>query len=88
MVTFGSAGALREAALATPLDRLLVETDAPYLTPLPHRGKPNSSYLLPHTVRFLADLLGVELAEFCDRIAANTFAAYGGKWGTMTDIAP
>ena len=81
VVTFGSAGALREAALATPVDRILVETDAPYLTPAPQRGKANAPYLLPHTVRFLADLLGVELAEFCDRIVANTAAAYG-EWGT------
>ena len=81
VVTFGSAGALREAALATPLDRVLVETDAPYLTPAPQRGKANAPYLLPHTVRFLAELLGVELAEFCDRIVANTAAAYG-EWGT------
>jgi TatD DNase family protein len=81
VVTFGSAGDLREAVLATPLDRILVETDAPYLTPAPKRGKPNAPYLLPHTVRFLADLWGVGLAEFCDRIVANTDAAYG-KWGT------
>ncbi|MHA6510301.1 TatD family hydrolase [Tessaracoccus sp. Y1736] len=81
VVTFGSAGALRDAALATPLDRILVETDAPYLTPAPRRGKANAPYLLPHTVRFLADLLGVELAEFCDRIVTNTAAAYG-EWGT------
>lgn len=81
VVTFGSAAALREAVLATPLDRILVETDAPYLTPAPRRGKPNAPYLLPHTVRFLADLLGLELAEFCDRIVANTAAAYG-EWGT------
>ncbi len=50
VVTFGSAGALRDAALATPLDRILVETDAPYLTPKPCRGKANAPYLLPHTV--------------------------------------
>ncbi|HMQ65036.1 MAG TPA: TatD family hydrolase [Arachnia sp.] len=81
VVTFGSAGALREAALATPLDRILVETDAPYLTPKPQRGKANAPYLLPHTVRFLAELLGVELARFCDLVVANTFAAYG-RWGS------
>ena len=67
VVTFGSAGSLRVAALVTPLDRLLVETDAPYL--------------LPHTVRFLADLLDVDLAAFCDQLVANTFDAYG-EWGT------
>ena len=81
VVTFGSAGALREAALVTPPDRLLVETDAPYLTPKPRRGKANAPYLLPHTVTFLADLLGLDLAEFCDLTVANTFAAYG-EWGT------
>lgn len=81
VVTFGSAESLREAALATPLDRMMVETDAPYLTPKPERGKANAPYLLPHTVRFLADLLEVDLAEFCDQITENTFAAYGGRWG-------
>lgn len=81
VVTFGTADALREAALATPLDRLLVETDAPYLTPKPERGKANAPYLLPHTVRFLAELLGVDLAQFCDQVTANTFEAYGGRWG-------
>lgn len=80
VVTFGSAGNLREAALVTPIDRILVETDAPYLTPKPRRGKPNAPYLLPYTVAFLADLLEVELAGFCDQLVANTFDAYG-KWG-------
>ncbi|MDF1489910.1 TatD family hydrolase [Tessaracoccus caeni] len=81
VTTYPSAPNLREAALVTPLDRLLVETDAPYLTPKPVRGRPNAPYLLPHTVRFLAELLEVDLAEFCDQITANTFAAFGGKWG-------
>lgn len=81
VVTFGSAEALREAARVTPLDRILVETDAPYLTPKPRRGKPNAPYLLAHTVEFLAELLGVELAEFCDQVTENTFGAYGGRWG-------
>lgn len=82
VTTYPSAPNLREAALATPPDRLLVETDAPYLTPKPVRGRPNAPYLLPHTVRFLADLLDLDLAEFCDQITTNTFAAYGGKWGS------
>lgn len=80
VVTFASAENLREAALATPLDRILVETDAPYLTPKPERGRPNAPYLLPHTVRFLAELLDVGLGELCDQIVANTVAAYG-QWG-------
>ncbi len=81
VVTFGSAGSLREAAKATPLERILVETDAPYLTPKPHRGKPNAPYLLPHTAAFLADLLEVPLSEFCRQVTANTEAAYAAKWG-------
>ena len=81
VVTFGSAGPLREAAKATPLERMLVETDAPYLTPRPHRGKPNAPYLLPHTVTFLADLLEVPLDEFCRQVRANTEAAYTTRWG-------
>ncbi|MFV0430364.1 MAG: TatD family hydrolase [Arachnia sp.] len=80
VVTFGSAQSLRQAALVMPLERILVETDAPYLAPHPCRGRPNASYLMPHTVRFLADLLDVELAELCDRVSANTDAAYGGTW--------
>lgn len=79
-LTFASAGNIREAALVTPLDRMLVETDAPFLTPKPCRGKPNAPYLLPHTVRFLADLLGVDLGTLCDQLVTNTFAAYG-QWG-------
>ena len=81
VVTFGSAGSLRDAAKVTPLERILVETDAPYLTPKPQRGKPNAPYLLPHTVTFLADLLGIDLADFCRQVTVNTEAAYATRWG-------
>ncbi|WP_296136669.1 TatD family hydrolase [uncultured Tessaracoccus sp.] len=81
VVTFGSAPNLRRAAAVTPRERILVETDAPYLTPKPERGKPNAPYLLPHTVRFLADLFDEDLAGFCEQVTANTWAAYGGAWG-------
>ena len=47
----------------TPLDRILVETDAPYLTPMPFRGRPNASYLIPHTARFMAETLGLDLVR-------------------------
>lgn len=80
VVTFGSAEDLREAASVTPAERILVETDAPYLTPKPCRGRANAPYLLPHTVRFLAELLDVDVAAFCDQVVTNTFAAYG-RWG-------
>ena len=79
-VTFKPNEALREAFDLTPDDRLLVETDAPYLTPVPLRGKPNASYLLPHTVRFLAERRGAELAEFCGLLDANASALFG-DWG-------
>ncbi len=59
-VTFKNAGALREAVAVAPLDRLLVETDAPYLTPMPYRGRPNASYLVPLTVRVMAESAGVD----------------------------
>lgn len=80
-VTFKPNDKLREAAVLTPPDKLLVETDAPYLTPMPLRGKPNSSYLLPHTVTFLAGLRGEDLASLCDQVSENAQAAFGGSWG-------
>jgi len=79
-VTFKNAQDLRDAAVVVPPDRLLVETDAPFLTPVPHRGRPNASYLVPHTMRFLAELRGNDLGELCGAVERNTFAAYGGSW--------
>jgi TatD DNase family protein len=70
-VTFGSAAPLREAAVLTPLDQIMVETDAPYLTPMPHRGRPNASYLIPLTVRSLAATRADDLDELCAAISAN-----------------
>ncbi|MER7888404.1 TatD family hydrolase [Micromonospora sp. NPDC048909] len=76
-VTFGSAAALREAAALTPLDQILVETDAPYLTPMPHRGRPNASYLIPLTVRSLAATTGADLDELCAAISATGERVFG-----------
>jgi len=76
-VTFKNAAGLRDALAVTPLDRLLVETDAPYLTPVPYRGRPNASYLVPHTVRAMAEVLDADLETLCSAIAANTEAAFG-----------
>lgn len=78
VVTFRNAAELQEAARITPTDRILVETDAPYLTPTPHRGKGNASYLVPHTVRFLAELRGDDLATLCSALHGNCDAAFGG----------
>jgi TatD DNase family protein len=76
-VTFASAHALREAAAVTPLDQILVETDAPYLTPMPYRGRPNASYLIPLTVRALAEAKGVDVAEVCAAISATGERVFG-----------
>ncbi|MGC3953025.1 MAG: TatD family hydrolase [Propionicimonas sp.] len=80
-VTFKANEPLREALDLTPADRVLVETDAPYLTPVPLRGKPNAPYLIPHTVRFLAERRGTDLAELCGQLAANATALFG-DWGS------
>jgi TatD DNase family protein len=79
-VTFKNAEPLREALAVTPLDRVLVETDAPYLTPAPHRGRTNASYLVPLTVRAMAQVRGEDLGELCAAVDANTEAAFGGTW--------
>jgi TatD DNase family protein len=83
-VTFKANEQLRQALDVTPSDQLLVETDAPYLTPIPHRGRPNSSYLLPHTVRFVAERRGVDLVELCHQLDANATAVFGA-WGRPAD---
>lgn len=72
---------LRDALQIVPRDRILVETDAPFLTPLPHRGESNAPYVMTHTVRFIAEQLGIELADCCALLDANASAAYGGSWG-------
>ncbi|MFI2753330.1 TatD family hydrolase [Cellulomonas sp. P22] len=76
-VTFGANAGLREALHAVPLGHVLVETDAPYLTPHPYRGRPNAPYLLPHTVRRVADELDRDVAEVCASLAATSEAVYG-----------
>jgi TatD DNase family protein len=78
-VTFGNAKDLRAAAAITPLDGLLVETDAPFLTPTPFRGRPNASYLIPLTVRALAEVAGHDLDALCAAISANGTRAFG-EW--------
>ena len=76
-VTFTNAPGLREAAAITPADRLLVETDAPFLTPVPHRGRPNSPAQAAHTVRALAAARGDNLETLCVDLQANSERLYG-----------
>ena len=76
-VTFANARDLRAAAAVTPGEQLLVETDAPYLTPVPHRGRPNASYLIPLTMRVLAESTGTDLDELCAAISATAERVLG-----------
>ena len=71
-VTYKSARALRDALVVAPLDLLLVETDAPFLTPVPYRGRPNAPYLVPVTLRAMADVKGVDEDELAAAVAATT----------------
>jgi TatD DNase family protein len=76
-ITFKNAQNLRDALAVTPLDRILVETDAPFLTPTPYRGRPNAPYLVPVTARFMAAELDMDPDELAAQLAANTLAVYG-----------
>ncbi|MFF4773829.1 TatD family hydrolase [Microtetraspora fusca] len=76
-VTYKNAEYLREAARVAPAELILVETDAPYLPPTPHRGKPNAPYLIPLTLRCLAEVRGVDVADLAGAIMANGEAAFG-----------
>lgn len=76
-VTFKNAQNLRDALKVTPLDRILVETDAPFLTPVPLRGRPNAPYLIPLTLRFMASELEMPDDELAAQIARNTVEVYG-----------
>jgi len=79
-LTFRNSDGLRDAARAAiearGLAQVLVETDAPYLTPHPHRGKANSSYLIPWTVRALADVAALDVASVCDATRTATRRAF------------
>jgi TatD DNase family protein len=76
-ITYKANDGLRAALAVVPAELLLVETDAPYLTPVPHRGKPNASYLMPHTVRFMAEQRGLDEAGMCTLLYANAQRAFG-----------
>jgi TatD DNase family protein len=75
-VSFRNARDLREAALLIPDGQLLVETDAPFLTPHPYRGAPNEPYCLPYTVRALADLTDRPAGDLAEATAANAQRVY------------
>ncbi|MGB3685347.1 MAG: TatD family hydrolase [Ornithinimicrobium sp.] len=78
-VTFKNARELRNALAVVPTGNLLVETDAPYLTPTPHRGRTNASYLVPLTVRAMAETLNLDVPTLCQALSDNSEAVYG-QW--------
>jgi len=76
-VSFRNARELRDAVPLIPLSQLLVETDAPFLTPHPYRGAPNEPYCLPYTVRALADLIDLPAEELAEVTTDNARRTYG-----------
>jgi TatD DNase family protein len=77
IVTFRNATSLQQAAQSVPADRILVETDAPFLAPVPHRGKTNESAFVVDTGRFLATLRGVAEDEIAQRTTENFKTLFG-----------
>jgi TatD DNase family protein len=71
ILTFKTAGELREVARFVPLDRCLIETDSPYLAPVPHRGKTNTPAWVPHVAHLIAELKGVSREQVADATRAN-----------------
>ncbi len=76
-VTFKNAQRLRDALAVAPAELVLVETDAPFLTPAPFRGRPNAPYLIPVTLRAMAQVRGVDVDELAAAVAANTARVFG-----------
>jgi TatD DNase family protein len=76
-VTFSNAPQLREALMEVPLDQLLIETDAPFLTPVPYRGRPNAPYLIPVTIRAIAKLRGEDEEVVADAVSRTATRVFG-----------
>jgi TatD DNase family protein len=76
IVTFKNAGTMRDVAIACPLDRLLIETDSPFLTPVPYRGKRNEPAYVPLVGAAVAALRGMNSTELCSQAATNTLTFF------------
>lgn len=76
IVTFKNAEELRSVVKNVPLDRILIETDSPYLAPIPYRGKPNEPKYVPEVARCIADLKGVSIEEIADITTRNYRALF------------
>jgi TatD DNase family protein len=80
VISFTNAAALREAVAAVPATSLLIETDAPFLTPHPFRGRPNAPYLVPYSLRALAPVIGVEVDELARTIQSTGERVFGERF--------
>ena len=78
IVTFKTATILQEVARLVPLDRMLIETDSPYLAPNPHRGKANEPSYVRHTAEYIANLRGISLDELAEQTTNNFFQLFRG----------
>lgn len=76
IATFNKADNVREVVAATPMTQLLIETDSPYLTPIPYRGTPNAPYFLPFIAQYLADFKGLAVEPFLQQVLANSDALF------------
>ncbi|MFU8946273.1 TatD family hydrolase [Mycetocola zhadangensis] len=85
--TFKNAANLRDALAVAPRSLLLIETDAPYLTPVPYRGRPNAPYLIPHTLRSMAATLDTDPSMLAAQISSNTEYVYG-HWDDEPVVSP
>ncbi|MEI7866744.1 MAG: TatD family hydrolase [Candidatus Methylumidiphilus sp.] len=79
IVTFKNATQIQDAARKVPADRYLVETDSPYLAPIPHRGKPNYPHHVRHVAEFVADLREISLATLAEQTTRNYWKLFGGR---------
>ena len=88
-VTFKNSQGLREALAVMPKSHILVETDTPFLTPDPHRGKPNSPYMVPYTVASMAHTLEMDVSLLAAQLTSNTHDVYG-RWDDhpLDDVEP
>jgi TatD DNase family protein len=78
VVTFKNAVVLQEVARQVPLDRILIETDSPYLAPVPHRGKPNEPSYVRHTAEYIANMRNLSLEAFAEQTTNNFFQLFSG----------
>jgi len=76
IVTFRNAASIQEVAKRMPLERMLLETDSPYLAPIPNRGKPNEPAFIVHTAQYIADLRGVASEQLAETTTANFFSLF------------